>query len=288
MIVYIEQVIIDNIVVNYFLLWFCSVLLKEKKSVARFLLASGVGTLFAFVFPMLEISQILLIFLKTMLCVLIILLAFPYKKLKNLFVLCASFFVSTFLLGGVVIGLLVNTFANYSLTNGTFSYVSSVPIGVFILLGFLLFKAFYDLIIASKNKAKLEKMTFELSVHYLNRITKIKAFLDTGNLLVDTKTSLPIIVINFKVFKQILNIKTEQFLLGEYDVKNKRYQKFETANKQSKMLVFEVDKICVKFQNETKVINQAVLGLALNNFSTKLNCDALVGMNLIEMGEVND
>ncbi len=288
MIVYIEQVIIDNMVVNYFLLWFCSVLLKEKKSVARFLLASGVGTLFAFVFPMLEISQILLIFLKTMLCALIILLAFPYKNLKNLFVLCAGFFVSTFLLGGVVIGLLVNTFANYSLTNGTFSYVSSVPIGVFILLGFLLFKAFYDLIIASKNKAKLEKMTFELSVHYLNRITKIKAFLDTGNLLVDTKTSLPIIVINFKVFKQILNIKTEQFLLGEYDVKNKRYQKFETANKQSKMLVFEVDKICVKFQNETKVINQAVLGLALNNFSTKLNCDALVGMNLIEMGEVND
>lgn len=288
MIVYIEQVIIDNMVVNFFLLWFCAFVLKEKKSTARFLLASAIGTFFSVIVPFLDLPQTVAFMLKILLCVLIVLVAFKFKNAKKLFATCLSFFVFTLLLGGVVLGFVVNLFPNYSLSNGTLSYHSNIPIGVFILLGFVVFKVFYDVITHVKNKASISKITYEMLVFFMGRKVNITAFLDTGNLLVDSQTSLPVIVINFNAFKQIVNIKTEQFLTGKYQLFGKRYIALNTANKTSNMLVFEVEKVLIKHENKTKVISNPVLGLAVNNFSKNLKCDALIGLKHIEMGEMYD
>jgi stage II sporulation protein GA (sporulation sigma-E factor processing peptidase) len=285
MIIYIEQVLIDNMVVNYFLLWFCSALLGQEKSKARLVFASFVGTAFAFVFPLFELSQYISIFLKISLGALIILTAFKYKNLRQFVTNFVTFVIATFLLGGVVLGLIVNLFSDFQMQGNSLSYTSSIPIGVFLLFGFLLFKVFYDLVLYVQSKGSLASMSFDLLVHYKNNIIKIKAFLDTGNLLVDSKTKLPIIVVNFSAFKDILALETEDFLLGNYNIKNSRYQKIETANKQGKMLLFEVDKVVINNQKLNRTIPNAVLGLSMVNFSKSTGCQALIGFDLVKSGE---
>lgn len=88
MIVYIEQVLIDNLSINYFLLWFSAAVFKQNFSRFRLFLASVLGTIFAFIFPLFVITPFVLFLLKMLVGLAMVLTAFKFENLKKT---CAIF-----------------------------------------------------------------------------------------------------------------------------------------------------------------------------------------------------
>jgi sigma-E processing peptidase SpoIIGA len=190
-------------------------------------------------------------------------------------------------LGGTIFALFFAIVANLKTENGTFVYTSNIPIGFFVVVAGVFFKFFYDSLKIARSRQELTEKIFVLRIYHKHKKIEINAFLDTGNVLIDNVTKAPVTVISFKVFQKLFNVKTIEFLKGNYKIENSRYIPVTDALKTSKMLVFNVDKIEVVQNGVASIINNPLLGLSTSNFSSKLLCDAIIGETFLKLGEVN-
>ena len=276
--VVIEYVLIDNLVINFLILYITSFALKLNYKKLRLFFADVFGTSVAIVFPLLNLHFALLLFLKILVGVLIVLIAFKVEKFKQFLILFFTFLLSTALLGGI-------TFLIYYLISGSLNLTEclsnsySFPLGI-IWLGLSLFVLFNKKIIdfiISKQKSK----KFLYKIEFQTKFKKIKtdAYLDSGHKLVDPTDNLPVIIINYNVFSKLYKIPIENILLKNVpnELQNAHYIKISTLNSTStEMLVFEVDEVKIQNKNGKFLKKKANLGLSLTNFSKNFNCDVLI------------
>lgn len=282
MTVYVEQVIIDNLVINHLLLFLVAKALVLPSKFWRIFLGSLTGTVFALVFPLFSLGGILLVVLKILLGMVIITITFEYKTLKKFILILFCFIIFTAVMGGVIFALLLAINPNVKLENGTFVYNQNIPIGLFVLLVAILTKLIIDAISYFERKQKLKQFEYDMTIFNKKKVIQLKVFLDTGNLMCDKMSGKSIIVISYKTFQKIFDIKTTNFLLGHYNIPNGRYINLTSAVKTMRMLVFEVDSVLIKTKEKEKQIDNAILGLAKTDFKLTLGCDAVIGRQLID------
>ena len=106
-----------------------------------------------------------------------------------------------------------------------------------------------------------------------------KAFLDSGNLLIDPLTKQPVCLINYKLFSQLFTDINLEELLRKGDkvegVKLAHYINLSTLNNTDKILVFQVYKI--KLNNH--VFENQIFGLSLKNFNQTFGTDMILHNN---------
>lgn len=282
MIVYIEQVVIDNLIINYLLLFLTAKILFLTPKFWRMFLGSVTGTVFALVFPLFSLDGILLVLLKILLGMVIINISFEYKTLKKFLLTLFCFVCFTAVMGGLIFGLMFALSPDLKLENGTFVYTHSVPVGIYILVVSVFAKLIYDAFLTAQKKQKLKQFEYDMTICNEKKVVPIKVFLDTGNLLTDKITGKPVIVVSFKTFQKIFNIKTSDYLRGNYNVPNSRYIDLNSALKRMRMLIFEVDSVLIKTPEKEKKIDRAVLGLARADFRLSLGCDAVIGSQVFD------
>lgn len=282
MTVYVEQVVVDNLVINYLLLFLVAKALFLPAKFWRLGFGSITGTVFAVVFPLFNVGGILLVCLKILLGTVIITIAFEYKNVKKFLLILFCFILFTAVMGGFIFALLLAVDPKVKLENGTFVYEQNVPIGLFVLLVAIIFKLVVDAIGAYEKKQKLKQFEFEMTIFNQEKVVPIKVFLDTGNLLCDNQTGKGIIVVGYKVFQKIFNIAPADFLHGKYTIPTGRYINISSATKNSRMFIFEVDCVLIKTKENAKKIDKPILGLAKTNFALTLGCDGVIGRQLID------
>lgn len=280
LIVYIEQVVIDNVVINYILLFLTGKILSLNIKKSRIFIASFFGMLVTLVYPLLSFDGILLLIFKTLLGIVIISISFEYKTLKKFLLIFLTFVFLTGIFGGLIFAILLAISPDLKLENGTFIYTHNVPIGVYILITSIIAKVSFDIFSQSKKRISFKQLEYQMKVKNKGKEFDLKVFLDTGNLLLDTKTQKPVIVVSFKTFKKIFNLKTHDFILGNYIIPSSRYISVQFATKSARMLIFPVDSVEIFSNEKTKSITNAILGLGTFNFSF-FGCDAIVGKQVM-------
>ncbi len=279
--IYVEQVIIDNFVINYLLLFLCGKILNCEIKHLRLIFSSLIGMLFSLFLPLVEINEImLLIFIKLFLGVLMICTSFKINSFKKFFLLYFLFLILTGIMGGICFGVLFSLYPNFTIENGVFSYDGAI--GIFVIFIIVLSKFVFDLLKYIKRKTQEQNYIFKISIFYNLKKIITNAFLDTGNILIDKISGKPVILISFKTFKKIFEINTSDFLLGKYKIENSRYIDVKTATNSGKILVFEIEKIKIQNLNQEKTITNAVLGLSLQNFNKQFGCDVLLNALVFE------
>lgn len=279
MLVYVEQVILDNLIINYILLFVVSLCLKEQTTKTRLFFASSTGTIFAVLFPMFNVGGFVLIILKILLGMVLILIAFEYKTMKKCLLEFFAFLFLTAIFGGLCFALLLALDPNIELQNGTFVYSLNIPIGIYILLIAVISKLLVDISGVMNVKIQSKKFEYDMIITNDKNKLKVKVYLDTGNLLCENGR--PIIIINFKTFKKLFNIETIDFLKGNYKIQNSRYIEIDMATKKDRMLVFNVDNVSICLGEENKKIVNAVLGLSTSDLKEKIGCDAIMGYQVL-------
>lgn len=277
MVVYIEQVLVDSIVINYLLLILINTVFKNTTNKKSLWLASIIGAALSLLYPFLSSYWILLNLYKLLIATTMILVAFKIHK-KNFVMYFFTLLSFTYILGG-----LVNAFVdNVLVQNGIMLYQGKIPFSVTIILCYLYVLILKKLILALQKKIKQNTFTYVATLINNKKKVTTNCFLDSGNNLIDSDTKKPISIINADLLFKITEIKVDDLLAQNYSaLKNAHRLSVQTISGVSNILVFSIDKLKLQDNKNVIDIDEPMLGLTFTKLKTKTNCSILLNAQLL-------
>lgn len=288
MTIYIEQILIDNLIINYIILYCTFLVLKQKGKFLCLFLSALIGSVYALFSPLLKFPILILTLLKILLSLFMISITKKFKKLKEFLLFYVVFLFLTFLFGGVCLFILMNFDSNFNIQN---SSTYSLPLGIIVLILFLMAIILKNIFKNVYKRKSINNFIYNLIIFNNSGYIKLLAFLDSGNLLIDSLTKKPITIVDYNSVKDFLNVSLTDILLNRVDnlnktLKNAHLFEVKSVGGNKKIIVFEVDKIEISTKDYKKEIKNAVLGITLKSFINDLGYNALIGYQILNIGEV--
>lgn len=222
-------------------------------------------------------------------------LAFTPKTLKEMLKMMVFFYLTSFVFGGAALSVI------YMVNTGKISIQNGMIIGSYtlktILIGVII--AFIVVILAFKLvKAKFSKKDLfcPITIKINGKEIKTIAMLDTGNLLKEPITNIPVIVVEHTLLqdavpKEILD-NIEKILGGDLEeipenIKNEYMSKlkvipFTSLGKQNGMLLgLKADGLELEETEGVKKVDKIMIGMYNKKLSKKEEYSALLGIDVL-------
>ena len=289
MTIYLDVVLIENLCMNYIILFATGYILKIEIKHIRLIISALLGGIYS-VAAYLQILEIYSnILLKIILSIVMVYIAYNSKNIKQ---------IITFVFGGCAFALLYFIKPEQILMrNGV--YIGTYPLKIVILGGIVGFTLTVIAFKYAKMKINKKNMFCELEIYFENKKINTIALIDTGNMLKDPITSMPVIVVEKSILKNVLPdiiIDNLNKIIGGdvpkevYEDKNLNYITkfrvipFSSIGKENGLLLgFKSNKIKISTQEEgQKVIENVIVGIYDHSLSKKNNYFALVGFEILE------
>lgn len=293
MTIYIDIIIVENLIMNYIILYATVLISKSPKSYLRMFLASLIGAVYATLEYILKVNIYSNIILKTILSIIIVHIAFNPQDVKKMCKQLVLFYVTTFTFGGIATYLIyVLKPQNIIIKNGMYvgTYVLKV-IFVGAIIGTIILAIAFKM---AKNKLTKKDMICKVKIKLNGKEETVEAMVDTGNMLKEPITGTPVVVVErtslYELLpKEILN-NTESILGGDFEkipeeIKNEYVPKlklipFASLGKQNGMLVgIKPEKIEV-INEQTEEEKNAIIGIYNKSLTKKGEYKALIGIDL--------
>lgn len=174
MIIYIEYVIINNFVIDFLLLKTTFLLTGKKTKLYRLILIALLGAFISLVFPLIKIKGVYLTLIKILVGTLLVILSSNFKDIREFFINLVIFYLLTFTLGGIVIGVL---------SISGIEKAKEIVIALCFIPAFLVLYAVKKVFIFLYRRKNVENLIYDTELEFNGIKIKGRAFLDTGNLL---------------------------------------------------------------------------------------------------------
>ena len=279
MIVYVESVMVVNMVINSLILLLTKDILKAKIKRSRLLLSSLLGTIVAIFSPM--FSNIINLLIKLPLAMLMIMIAFAPKTIKKALATLLVFMLVTFAFGGALLGV-CEIFGIKFFLSKTVEYEYDFPIGFVLLVCYVTYLSAKNIL---KYIFKKHSNNFLFDVVLKNKQKQLDciAFLDSGNKI--SQNGQPISLINFKTFNALFpEISLTNILLKHnLPLCNIIYIDIKSIGSETKsILTFEIECLTIKHNtNNFRTIKNARLGLSLVDFSKNTDSDIIISNQIL-------
>ena len=180
--VYIDEVIILNFIIDYLLLLFTSYVLKLNTLKYKLFLSSLFGEI-SILYLFFDMNNLFLILFKLSICSVMIFISFGKCNFKEFIKRCIYFYILSFFLGGVLYYFKIENLVKYEI------YFLFIPV----ILNIYKYFAYHLTTIINTHR----KVTI-----YLNngKILFLNGFIDTGNSLIDPYSKKKVIIINRYVY----------------------------------------------------------------------------------------
>lgn len=261
--VYVEQVLLTNIFIDFCILLILSKILYHKPNYKRIILSSLFGSLSCLVLPF--CTTMLLANLLKILSAIIMLQILNVSK-KQLTPAVISMLVISYIFGGAIL----SNFGTSSLNGYVVNLKNLTP--VFIVV-FMFTIITCKLITFIKSKFITNSNIHSITLINGNIKIIIDSFIDSGNGLVDNNQ--PVSLINFDTFNKLTNISLDQYLHNQFNTLSSPH--FITANTiagKRKILVFTINELRLN-SSRNKVYKDVKLGVALH-FDNNKNYKAIL------------
>lgn len=297
MTIYIDIVLLENIIMNYIIIYATAIILKKNKRHIRFLISSIIGAIYSILAYISILKIYSNIFLKIILSIIIVYIAFSPQNIKKMWKALAIFYLVSFVFGGVAFAMIYMIKPQEVLMrNGLF--LGTYPLKTVILgaiISFILIVVVFKII---KTQISKKSMYCDIEIKLNEKIINTKAMIDTGNLLKDPITNTPVIVVERSLLyeclpKEILN-NIEKILGGDLDsipenIKNKYMSKlkiipFSSLGKENGMLIgIKSEYIILKNSEleEDKKIKNIIVAIYEKSLTKKGEYRALVGLEIV-------
>ncbi len=295
MTIYIDIVLLENIIMNYIILFATAIVLKIRIKHIRIFIASLLGAVYTVISYMEILKLYSSIVMKILLSILIVYIAFNPQNLKKMWKNLVIFYFTSFVFGGVAFALIyVVKPQDILMKNGLF--LGTYPLKT-VLLGAVI--SFVVILVAFKIiKGKFSKkdMFCDLEIKINNKIVKTTAMIDTGNCLKEPITNITVIVLEHTLLyecipKQILN-NLDNIIGGDFkeipqEIKEKYISKFKlipysSLGKQNGMLLgIKPEYVKILTEEKEKKIN-AIIGIYNKSLTKRGEYRALIGVECIE------
>lgn len=295
MTIYIDIVLIENLIMNYIILCATSIIMKLKLSYIRIFIGSLIGAIYAVISYMSTFQVYSTLVLKIVLSIIIVYISFNPQTVKKLLKEVLIFYLTSFLFGGVAFYLLyfINP-KNIISQNGVL--VGTYPIKIAMLggiIGSIIIITSFKIV---KSKVSNKDMFCNVEIKINGKKVKTKAMIDTGNLLKEPITNIPVVVVEHTLLydvipKQILN-NLENILGGEIhniseDIRKQYILKlkiipYSSLGKQNGMLLgIKAENILIEKDEEEIKKENIIIGIYNKSLTKKGEYRALIGIDLL-------
>lgn len=265
--VYIEYAIIDNLIMDYVLLKSAARLTKSKESFFRLSMGALVGCVVAVILPVFNLNDGVLFFIKILLGMLICLIGCNFKSVFHYFRFFNVFLLLTFAVGGAIIGILTLMGIDYS-TEGVRS-AGVLPVGVNILCAYAC--CYFVKKAIDRTQKRIERgYCCDVIIDVGEKRVKINGFIDSGNMLIDAKSALPVVVCTKKVVERLFGV----------NARPQRFMPITTASGFGLLSIYEIDSVTTVTKNG-RTVSDAVLGVNEKSGVLVDDADAIVGIVLV-------
>lgn len=303
MTIYLDIVFIENVLMNYIILFACVVLLKVKPHKIRLILSSCIGAIYTIIMYLNIVPIYSNFIMKFVLSIVIVYVALKPRKIKVLLKQLTIFYLTSFVFGGCVFALMYFLKPQLvQIRNG--SFVGTYPIKVAIVGGsiaFVLIQISFKLI---KTKISKNDIIYKTKIHLFQDEIELCALLDTGNLLKEPITGLPVMIVEKEKMKNILpkeilnNIDviiggdTSELNYNENLIKyisRFRMIPFSSVGKQNGLLLgIRVDSVDIITNETTEQVQNVIIGVYEQSFTKNGAYSAIFGLDMLEGGNVNE
>lgn len=198
--IYLEYVIIDNLVMDYLLLNLSAKICRLKFNKLRLILGAIIGTIGAILFPLITIDSKYLFLLKIMLGMLICLVAINHQKIGEYIKFFNVFLLSTFILGGSVFAVLYL----FGISVQDYAQAKIIPVGLSILIAVIISLITKKIITKTYNGLITQKFKYNCIIKKDFAVLKVEGYFDSGNMLLDEISGLPITLCKQKVINKLV------------------------------------------------------------------------------------
>ena len=291
MTIYVDVVLIENIIMNYIILFATGLVIKLKISQIRIIIASILGAAYSII-AYAGIFKIYSSFgLKILLSILIVYIAFNPQNFKKMWKYILIFYLTSFVFGGAVFALIyVVKPQEILMKNGLF--LGTYPLKTAILgaiIGFFIMVTAFSIV---KSKITKKDMFCDIEIKLNEKIIKTKAILDTGNLLKEPITNTPVVVVEHTLLyecipKEILN-NLEKIIGGDFEKVPKKISEeyisklklipYSSLGKTNGMLLGIKPEYLKVIGEEERVTRNVIIGIYNKSLTKKGEYRALMGM----------
>lgn len=243
MTVYVEYVLIDNLVIDYLLLKATFSLTAIKVGKGRLLFCAFLGALIALLYPLLENYPLIFTPIKVFSGLLLVLLAHNFKSIRSYFINAVVFFCYTFIVGGALMGI-------YSLFN--VDYSSEISIALIIIPVYLLIKGLMAVITYLYRKKDVACFTVDCVVVLKGKEMALRGFYDTGNGVYDGDS--PVVFCDKKTFTALVGDNLISLKLKKINV--------YTVNESGANFAVKLERLLIYNGQETNIYNNVTLCVA--------------------------
>ena len=234
--------------------------------------------------------------LKITLSIVMVYISFMPKHFKDMLKMIIFFYLTSFVFGGAALGVI------YMINSGKISIQNGILIGKYtiwtVFIGIII--AFFVMLLAFKFvKSKFSKndLFCNIKIKINQKEIETKALLDTGNLLKEPITNIPVVVVEHKLlYKTIPNEildNIEQILGGDLnnipeEIKNEYISKlkvipFTSLGKQNGMLLgLKAEGLEIEEKDYVKNVDKVIIGMYDKKLSKKDEYSALLGFDVIK------
>lgn len=300
MVAYLDLIILENLCMNYLMLYTAGKLLNRNIKKLRIVIASFIGAVYVFSLYI-NIPNYVVNISKILVAGLLVKISFNSSSLKSIIKESLVFLMVSFIYSGCALGFI------HFMKPKVIYIVNGIIIGgehifelvlISAIVSFLLIKISMKLV-RLKQRITKKDMICKLEVK-LNEVTiNINALLDTGNLLTDPISHEPVIIIEKKKLVNIIpqsELDEIEYLLGGdekfeskiYNPKIRAIPYISVGNKNGIMIAYKVDCVKVEYQDEINELNNVLIGIYNDTLTKNNKYSALIGLQILERSKVKN
>ena len=291
MTVYVDIIFIENLIINYIILYAVGIISKLKINQFRIIISSIIGALYSVIYYIANVGIYQNFILKIILSIVMVYIAYETKNFKGLIKKIVLFYLVSFVFAGASLGIIymVNS-QNVTIQNGILvgSYtIKTILIGI--IIAFIIIVTGFSIV---KTKLSKKDLICDIKVKINEKELETKAMIDTGNFLKEPITNIPVVVLEHTLLydfipKEILN-NIEKILGGDFSeipaniqsqyISRLKVIPFSTLGKQNGMLLgIKADKLIIE-DEENKIIDKVIIGIYNKSLTKRGEYRALVGI----------
>ena len=290
MTIYIDVVLLENIVLNYIILVSTAILSKSKLHFLRMAISSVVGGVFSILNYIFDINSFFNISLKILISIIMIIISFKIYTFSKIIKKLVFFYLVSFTFGGIAFMLLflINP-NNVKIVEN--QLIGTYPLKIVVLSGFVGFIIISVVSIAIKNKINKREMICDLEIFYDGKNKKIKTMIDTGNLLKEPISKNDVIIVEKDSLKELISkeiLENIAFIvngkwLDNADIHSYKFKiiPFSSLGNDNGILIgFRPDYI--KIYNDNEIIrNDVLIGIYDGKLSKSNLYTSLIGLDVL-------
>jgi len=296
--IYLDVLILENVVMNYLILWTTGKILKTRTSNIRLFMGALIGAAYAaFLVIKPGLGTYFSATATVILSIAMVAVTFSPEKITAFFKTLVVFYVSTFVFAGATFAFFYMNNKGTIVRNGllyVFWESKWTTVVLSIITSIIILNIFLEVI---QQKYFKEKLITRLKVIFDSKEIDMSALVDTGNSLQDPLTNMPVIVVEFTAIKEILPSEICNIFEGmhEYDLSSLssrlydskwfnrfRLIPFNSLGKENGMLIgFKPDYVVIGEHTDKKGVSDVIIAIYNKVLSKGKDYKALLGPDLL-------